>query len=70
MNIELPIEDLTWGELRAFVALAAHHEDDEEVLVTLDPRGEEVQSIFIVGVAATEIVRCRRGGWDVLRSEK
>lgn len=36
MNIELPLEKMTWGQLRKFVALGAKESVDAEVTLVLD----------------------------------
>jgi len=48
MNIELPLEGMTWGDLRAFVAMGKDVEDAETVTFDFDDNFER-QSMFITG---------------------
>ena len=59
MNIEQPLEKMTWGELRAFVALSSA-DDAEEVVFDYD---EQLcpQSMFITSVDLKQVVRCEHG---------
>lgn len=48
MNIELPLDGMTWAELRAFVDLGKHLGGHEEVTYDFNDQ-MEVQSLFITG---------------------
>lgn len=50
MIVELPLEGMTWGELRTFVAYGKHEEDSEEVFVDLDHSTDEPFSLCLFGV--------------------
>lgn len=56
MNIEQLLDGLTWGELRAFVALGKETDADEEVVFALDDRDNRV-SMFVCGVSPKDIAR-------------
>ena len=48
MNIELPLEGMTWADLRAFVDLGKSVDGGEKVTFDYDDN-LEIQSLFITG---------------------
>ena len=48
MNIELPLEGMTWADLRAFADLGKHLDGEEKVTFGYDD-DFEIQSMFITG---------------------
>lgn len=45
MNVELPLDGMTWGDLRAFVALGAGIDDSAAVEVGIDTDLECIDSL-------------------------
>ncbi len=60
MNIEQPIEHMTWGELRAFVALGAGIPDSDEVVYDYDDQ-QCIQSMFVTGVDISALAAVTHG---------
>ena len=54
MNIEQPIRDMTWGDLRAFVALGASKDDTDDVELAIDD-DFDVVGLAIYGAPALAI---------------
>lgn len=52
MNIAQPIEGMTWGDLRAFVALGADLANTEKVELEYDDRDGSVDALAIWGIPA------------------
>lgn len=48
MNIELPLDGMTWADLRAFVDLGKNVDGKEQVTYDFDDQFER-QSMFITG---------------------
>lgn len=51
MRVEIDFDGLTWGELRHFVALAQHVDDDDQVDLAYDHLGNYEPAGFWVTAA-------------------
>lgn len=54
MNVEVMLDGLTWGDLRAFVSLSRDEQDNAEVYVDYE-EGGEARALVLIGVPPSAI---------------